>query len=85
MTLVGFASSWLKAAFFTENLALNAIFVFAGKWAFDIVYLTAARGASGSDLAVQVFLWSPLAAALTALAGIAVLVASRPAPDGRRR
>lgn len=79
MTLVGFMASWLKAAFFTENLVLNAIFVFAGKWAFDIVYLTAARQAHGSDFALQVFAWSPLAAALTAVVGVAVLIASRPA------
>ena len=85
MTLVGFLSSWLKAAFFTENPVLNATFIFAGKWTFDLVYLTAARQTSGSDFAAQLFLWSPLAAALTAVAGLAVLVASSPAAGDRRR
>lgn len=85
MTVVGFLASWLKAVFFTENLALNAIFVFAGKWAFDIAYLTASHRAGGADFAVQVFAWSPLAAALTAVVGVGVLVASRPAVMGHRR
>ena len=85
MTVVGFMASWLKAAFFTENLALNAIFVFAGKWVFDIAYLTASRQAPGADFAIQVFAWSPLAAALTAVVGVGVLVASRPDVKGHRR
>ena len=39
MTLVGFGSSWLKSVFFTENLALNAGFIFLGKWVFDLIYV----------------------------------------------
>lgn len=85
MTLVGFASSWLKAAFFTENLLLNAAFVFAGKWAFDLVYLVVERRLGGTDLLVQLVWWSPLAALLTAAVGAAVLVASRPPAQARRR
>jgi len=85
MTVVGFLASWLKAAFFTENLVLNAIFVFAGKWAFDIAYLSASHRAGGTDFVVQVLVWSPLAAALTAIVGIGVLVASRPPAVGYRR
>ncbi|MEA3245838.1 MAG: rod shape-determining protein MreD [Gemmatimonadota bacterium] len=84
MTVVGFAASWLKAAFFTENLTLNGIFLFAGKWAFDIVYLLASRRMHGSDLLAQLVWWSPLAAALTAVAGLLVLVWSRPSAPGRR-
>lgn len=83
MTVVGFGASWLKAAFFTENLALNAIFVFAGKWAFDLIYLTAQRRMHAADLFVQLIWWSPLAALLTAAAGVAVLIWSR--PDAARR
>ena len=83
MTLVGFGASWLKAAFFTENLALNAIFLFAGKWVFDTVYLIAQRRMHAADLAIQLVWWSPLAAALTAAAGVAVLIWSR--SDAARR
>lgn len=85
MTLVGFASGWLKTVFFTENLALNAIFVFLGKWAFDLVYLTAEHRLRPAEFVGQALLWSPLAAALTAMVGVAVLVASRPPMTGRRR
>jgi rod shape-determining protein MreD len=77
MTVVAFASSWLKAAFFTENVGLNALFVFGGKWVFDVLYVVGERRLHGADLAVQFFWWSPLAAVLTAVAGTAVLMGTR--------
>jgi rod shape-determining protein MreD len=84
MGLIGFASSWLKAAFFTENLLLNGLFVLAGKWAYDIVYIIAQHRLSAGDMARQLLIWSPLDAVLTGLVGIAVLVVSRP-PETRGR
>lgn len=85
MTLVGFASSWLKSVFFTENLALNAAFVFLGKWLFDLVYVLAEHQLGGVDLVAQLLWWSPLSALLTALIGLGVLVVSRlPATKVRR-
>jgi rod shape-determining protein MreD len=83
--IVGFASSSLKAAFFTENQLLNGVFVFLGKWVFDVVYLLASRQMRASDLAVQLLWWSPLAAVVTAVAGLAVLAVSRPPDAGPRR
>jgi rod shape-determining protein MreD len=85
MTLVGFASSWLKSMFFAENLALNAIFVLLGKWAFDLVYVLAEHRLGGTDLLAQLFWWSPLSAALTAAVGVGVLIVSRPPAAGKRR
>ncbi|MCX5755569.1 MAG: hypothetical protein NTX19_05550 [Gemmatimonadetes bacterium] len=84
MTLVGFASSWLKSAFFTENLMLNAGFVFLGKWAFDVIYILAEHRLGGVDLVAQLLLWSPLSAVLTAVVGLGVLVVSRPPATKRR-
>jgi rod shape-determining protein MreD len=78
MTIVGFAASWLKAAFFADNLALNGIFVFLGKWLFDLIFLVAEHRLQGADLLVQAVLWSPLSAAVTAAAGLVVLLAIRP-------
>ena len=78
MTVVGFGASWLKAAFFADNIALNGIFIFAGKWAFDAIYLLAEHRLQGTDLLVQLLLWSPLAAAATAIAGLVVLLTVRP-------
>lgn len=78
MTVVGFGASWLKAAFFADNVALNGIFVFLGKWAFDVILLFAERRLHGADLLAQLLLWSPLSAAGTAVAGLAVLLAVRP-------
>lgn len=78
MTFVGFAASWLKAAFFADNIALNGVFIFAGKLAFDVIFLLVAHRVFGADLAVQLALRSPLAAAATTAAGLLVLLAVRP-------
>ena len=78
MTIVGFTASWLKAVFFADNLALNALMFFLGKWAVDVIRLLSERRLHGSELAMQLAVWSPLAAAATAVVGIIVLVTLRP-------
>lgn len=78
MTLVGFTASWLKAAFFADNFALNGMFVFLGKMLFDVIYLVAEHRLQGADLLRQLLIWSPLAALATALVGLVVLLAVRP-------
>jgi rod shape-determining protein MreD len=78
MTVVAYAASWLKAVFFADNLALNAFFLFVGKWVFDVIVVLASRQTAGSELVMQIFVWSPLAAALTAVAGAIVLTLLRP-------
>lgn len=77
MTLVGFSASWLKAVFFSDNVFLHAFFFFVGKWAFDILFVVAARQGGVYDMATQMVLWSPLAAALTAVTGVIVLLLFR--------
>lgn len=78
MSVVGFAASWLRAVVFAENLALHAAFFFAGKWLFDIVFLIVERRLKGLELVFQLFIWSPVTAMVTALAGIVVLILMRP-------
>ncbi|MCC6927538.1 MAG: rod shape-determining protein MreD [Gemmatimonadaceae bacterium] len=77
MTLVGFSASWLKAVFFSDNVFLHAFFFFVGKWAFDVLFVLAARQGGVYDMATQVALWSPLAAAMTAVTGVVVLLLFR--------
>lgn len=77
-TLVGYASSWLKAVFFADNLALNGFFLFVGKWLFDLVYVVMERRMHGTEMLMQVVVWSPLAAAVTALAGVVAITVLRP-------
>jgi rod shape-determining protein MreD len=79
LTLVAYGASTLKAVFFADNAALSALFVFAGKWIFDILYLVSERRVRGAELLVQLLLWSPLAAAVTAVTALLLLVALRPA------
>ena len=78
MTMVGFAASWLKAVFFADNLVLNAFFFFVGKWAFNVVFLTTERRVHGFELFLQLFPWSALSAAVTAVAGVLILLLLRP-------
>ena len=78
MSVVGFVASWLRAVVFAENLALHAAFFFVGKWLFDIVFLIIERRLRGLELVLHLFIWSPLTAMVTALAGILVLILMRP-------
>jgi rod shape-determining protein MreD len=84
MTLVGFLASRLKAAFFADDLLLNAIFVFVGKALFDLIYLLAEGRLGGLALLWQLLLWTPLAALATALVGLVVLALMRPSLEQRR-
>lgn len=77
-TLVGYAASWLKAVFFADNLALNGFFLFVGKWLFDLVYVLMERRMHGTEMVMQIVVWSPLAAAVTALAGVVAVTVLRP-------
>lgn len=77
-SVVAYAASTLKAAFFADNVALNAVFVFLGKWVGDLVFLAAEHRLGGSEFLAQALLWSPLAAAVTAVVGLGVLVMVRP-------
>jgi rod shape-determining protein MreD len=77
-TIVGFAASWLKAVFFADNLALNAFFLFIGKWAFDLIFVLMERRMHGAEMLMQIIVWSPLAAAVTALAGVVAVTLLRP-------
>jgi rod shape-determining protein MreD len=87
LTIVGFGASWLKEAFFAEHVALNAVFLFAGKLAFDVAFLLAEGRLGGSTLLFQIGTWSALSALVTAFVGLAVLMLFRPLidPDTIRR
>jgi rod shape-determining protein MreD len=78
MSMVGFGASWLKAAFFADNLALNGFFFFAGRWAFAIIYVLAEHQRRGIELVQEIFVWAPLSGAVTAIAGVIALAVMRP-------
>jgi rod shape-determining protein MreD len=78
LALVAYAASYLRAVYFADNAALSALFVFAGKWIFDLVYLVSERRVLGAELVVQALLWSPLAATVTALTALFLFLALRP-------
>ena len=84
MTIMAFAASRLKAAFFADDLALNAVFVFIGKALFDVIYVLAEGRLSGLELLWQLMLWTPLAALATSIVGLVALAAVRPTLDQRR-
>ncbi|HJR40696.1 MAG TPA: rod shape-determining protein MreD [Gemmatimonadaceae bacterium] len=78
MSIVGFAASWLKAVFFADDIVLNAFFFFLGKWAFDVLYVLAEQNEGAGGVLMQLLVWSPLTAAVTAAAGIITLLVLRP-------
>ena len=78
LSVIAYAASWLKAIFFADNVALSALFFFGGKWTFDVLYLVSERRLRGAELLMQLLLWSPLSATLTALAGVLLLLLLRP-------
>lgn len=88
MSVVGFAASWLKAAFFADTVAINATFLFLGKLAYDWVYVLVLHQMSVGATLGQLFFWSVLSAALTAVVGVVAMAVLRPlggGVDGDRR
>jgi len=83
MCIVGFGASWLKAVFFADNLALNGFFLFLAKWLFDMIVLVVGHQAHGAEIAMQVLVWSPLSAAVTAVAGVLALSLFKPLMEVR--
>lgn len=75
---IAFAASRVKAVFFADHVALTGLFVFLGKLAFDALYSAFAGGTRGVGLLVQLLLWTPLSAALTAAVAILLLTVFRP-------
>jgi rod shape-determining protein MreD len=75
-TLVGYAAAWGRAVFFADNLLVNAGFIAAGVWLRDMLVLTAS-GTGGKALLTELFLWSPVLALSTAVAGMVVLALFR--------
>jgi rod shape-determining protein MreD len=78
LTVVAFGASWLKAVFFADHVALTGLFVFAGKWLFDVALTLLTGGVAETSWLVTVLLWSPLSAALTALLATLLLTLFRP-------
>lgn len=77
-TIVAFSASYLKAVFFADNMALNGFFLFVGKWLFDLVYVLMERRMLGTELLMQLIVWTPLSAAVTAIAGVVAITVLRP-------
>jgi rod shape-determining protein MreD len=85
LCVVGFGASWLKAAFFADTMGINAAFLFVGKWAFDLIYVLAQHTMSPGQMVVQVFVWSVLSAAFTAMLGALTFAVLRPLAGVRER
>lgn len=83
LSAVGFGASWLKAAVFGDNLLLQAVFLGAGKWAFDVLYVLAERRLAPGDIVMQLAVWSPLSALVTGLAGVLVVLTFRLSMEAR--
>ena len=84
MTLVATMASWMKARFFAEHLGLTAAFLLGGKLAFDVLFLVVEQRMTLGRIVGQLVTWSLLAAVITAIVGLTVLVIFRPVTDFNR-
>jgi len=75
-TIVGYAAAWGRAVFFADNVLVNAGFVAVGLWLRDLILLIAS-GTPQGQLLVELGVYSPLQAIITAAAGALVLLAFR--------
>jgi rod shape-determining protein MreD len=78
LTLVGYVTSWLKAAFFAENAVLDGVVIFVSAWVVMLLRLLLAGRILESGTAVSALVWAPLSAAATALVGALVFAVLRP-------
>ncbi len=67
---LGFTVSMMKGLFIDEDIRLSALFVFLGKWAFDVVFLVTSTREVGRSMLADVLVWSPIAASLTAVVAV---------------
>lgn len=84
-TVVGYGASRLKAALFSDHLALTAAFFFAGKWAADVLFLVLEQRLGPGGLLLEAVTWGPLAAAVTAVTGLLLVLLPGGRPAGPPR
>jgi rod shape-determining protein MreD len=69
LTIVGFVGARSRELFLEDSYVVLAVYLFAGKWLFDLILYTAAGDIFGST-ASRLFLVSPLTALYAAAAGL---------------
>ncbi|MCC7052327.1 MAG: rod shape-determining protein MreD [Gemmatimonadaceae bacterium] len=78
LTIVGYVTSWLKAAFFAENAVLDGVVIFASAWGVMLTRLLLSGRSFETGFAVSALVWAPLSAAATALVGAVLFTVLRP-------
>ncbi len=75
-TVVGYLAAWGRAVFFPDNLVVNAGFFAGGVWLRNAIVLLASGTPTG-ELPTGLFVWAPLQALATAVAGTIFLLIFR--------
>jgi rod shape-determining protein MreD len=75
--VVGYLAAWGKAVFFAENPVVAASVFFGGVFVRDLLVIVWGGGLSGTGIAWQLGLWTPLQGIATAVVGLVVLYAFR--------
>lgn len=78
LTLVGYITSWLKAAFFAENAVLDGVVIFASAWGVILMRLFLSGRGFEAGGAVSALVWAPLSAGATAVSGAVLFAVLRP-------
>jgi rod shape-determining protein MreD len=74
--IVGWGAATGRAIFFADNLLVNALLFFVGTWVRNAIVVLLS-GASLSQLAVELLVWSPLQGIATAVAGVLLVLLLR--------
>lgn len=76
LTVLGYFGSRTKHFVVGDGLAFLALYIFAGKWLFDLLLFVVADPSSGRDI-TSLLLISPFAAVYAAIAGILLVAGYR--------
>jgi hypothetical protein len=76
LTIVAFLGARSREIFTEDNYVLLALYLFAGKWAYDVILFIATGDLFGGE-ASYLFLISPLTALYAAATGIVAVVIYR--------
>jgi len=78
LTVVGYVTSWLKAAFFAENAILDGVVIFISAWGVILIRMVLSGRGFETGFAVSALVWAPLSAAVTSLVGAILFAVLRP-------
>ncbi len=76
-SVVGYLAAWGRAVFFADNVLVTAGFFAVGTWLRNLLVLLASGPPGGTPMWQEIWVWSPVQAVSTAVAGVVIAVILR--------